>query len=177
MSDVVALPYTVALLLAVYMLVEWALSRRRGQPPTNGGSTAYAQAERERADRLERRVNILLDHIFKLNRLISTCAPGTTIPLPPLVEDQPAVPLTRTERSQWRRLLVGRLSHDELCNAAFDLGLDVEGLTNKGEIVRRLLDHLDDRGKLDLLRRWLIANDRQDVADEMAPAVSRGREE
>jgi hypothetical protein len=167
MSDVVALPYTVALLLVVYMLVGWLLSRRRGQPPPNGGSVAYAQAERERADRLERRVNVLLDHIFKLNRLLASCCPGTSVPLPPLVEDAPATPLTQTERSVWRRLLVTRLSHDDLCNAAFDLGLDVAGVTSKSEIARRLLEYLDDRGKMDLLRRWMIANDRQDVLNEI----------
>jgi L-fucose isomerase-like protein len=61
---------------------------------------------------------------------------------------------------------VTRLSHDELCNAAFDLGLDVEGVTDKGEIARRLLDHLDDRGKMDLLRRWLEVNGRQDLLAE-----------
>jgi len=159
-------PYVAALIMAI---VGYLVARSRNA--TAGAEHDHwrrmLQAERERADRLERRVNILLDHIFKLNRLLASCCPGTSVPLPPLVEDAPATPLTQTERSVWRRLLVTRLSHDDLCNAAFDLGLDVAGVTSKSEIARRLLEYLDDRGKMDLLRRWMIANDRQDVLNEI----------
>lgn len=159
-------PYVAALIMAI---VGYLVARSRNA--TAGAEHDHwrrmLQAERERADRLERRVNVLLDHIFKLNRLLASCCPGTSVPLPPLVEDAPATPLTQTERSVWRRLLVTRLSHDDLCNAAFDLGLDVAGVTSKSEIARRLLEYLDDRGKMDLLRRWMIANDRQDVLNEI----------
>lgn len=158
------LPYLAAL---VIFLVGVFVTQRRADALDNDQDQwrQVAQVERERTNRLERRVNALLDHIFALNRLISTSAPGTAVPLPPLIEGDPA-PVTQTERSRWRRLLMARLSHDELCNAAFDLGLDVEGVTGKGEIVRRLLDHLDERGKMDLLRRWLEVNGRQDVLAE-----------
>jgi hypothetical protein len=158
-------PYLAGLII---FLAGWVTMQRRSDAldADQGQWRQVADVERERVARLERRVNALLDHIFALNRLLSTSAPGTTIPLPPLVEDAPTTPLTRIERSVWRRLLVTRLSHDELCNAAFDLGLDVEGVTGKGEIARRLLDHLDDRGKMDLLRRWLEVNGRQDLLAE-----------
>lgn len=158
------LPYLAGLVIFV---AGWATMQRRADAIDSDQDQwrQVAQVERDRANRLERRGNTLLDHIFALNRLLSTSAPGTTIPLPPLVEGDPA-PVTQTERSRWRRRLVARLSHDELCNAAFDLGLDVEGVTGKGEIARRLLDHLDDRGKMDLLRRWLEVNGRQDVLAE-----------
>lgn len=159
-------PYVAALIMAI---VGYLVARSRNA--TAGAEHDHwrrmLQAERERADRLEQRVNALVAHIFALNRLISTSCAGVTAPMPPLADDAPAAPLTTNERGAWRRLLAQRLSHDELCNAAYDLGLDVEGVQRKGEIVRRLLDHLDDRGKMDLLRRWLIANDRQDVVDDM----------
>ena len=53
-----------------------------------------------------------------------------------------------------RQTLGSRLSLDELRDAALDLGIDYEGL-EKGELIRRLILSLAQRGRLDQLLAWL----------------------
>ncbi|MFN8484810.1 MAG: SUMF1/EgtB/PvdO family nonheme iron enzyme [Anaerolineae bacterium] len=56
-----------------------------------------------------------------------------------------------------RDVLNSRLSLDELRNAALDLKVDYEGL-EKGELTRRIILNLEQRGHLDQLIVWLQAN-------------------
>ena len=77
---------------------------------------------------------------------------------------QPALPLLR-------QILEGRLGLEELRSAAFDLGLDYEGLDTRPKLARELLLHLERRNQLERLTAWLTAN-RPDIDLETLAATA-----
>lgn len=146
------LPDTLLPLLVwgVVMLFGYTLGRlgHRGTPEYERQQAHDAQSETRR----------WIAYAWQLSDLLRTHAPGVSIPPSPLRETNGASgqrSLTWGERSRWRHLLTERMNFDELCNLAFDLGFDADGITRPGDLARRLIEYLEDREQTQYLLHWL----------------------
>lgn len=108
----------------------------------------------------------LLAHDVELAGLLRQHAPSISVPPLPKrrtgqVENHPLAKHLR----EYRAMLYGSLSEEEIRNAAFDLSLDLNGLLTRGMMLRKLLEYLEERGQEAGLLAWL-AKHRPDITLE-----------
>ena len=124
-----------------------ALSRQRDQ-------------ERREYRRLERDYQALASWGVMVLRILARCAPDEKVPEMPLrsINGETMAPLTDADEVRLRRVLVERLSADEIRSAAFDLGAEDLRGTTTSEMARALLDYVRQRRGTARLVAWLAEN-------------------
>lgn len=116
--------------------------------------------------KVERAYQDLVIWAFEVQRRVTLQAPSVLLPPMPvrMTGDAPSAPLmTDREEVGWRKLLIERLSDDEIGTLAWDIGFDNLPTTGgKSERVKAVLDFIRQRRAFAALLEWLHKN-RPDV--------------
>lgn len=98
----------------------------------------------------------LLAHDLEQTGLLRQYAPQAPMkPLPKRRAGQLASVARRPKLRDHRALLYDRLSEEDIRDAAFDLGLQLNGAIGRGTLLRKLIEYLEDRGQEEALITWL----------------------
>ena len=98
----------------------------------------------------------LLAHDVEQTGLLRQFAPTVAVkPLPRRRDGRLVLEARRPRLREFRQVLFERLSEEDIRNAAFDLGLELNGSIGRGTLLRKLLEYLEDRGQEEALVAWL----------------------
>lgn len=97
----------------------------------------------------------LLAHDVEQTGLLRQYAPQVAVRPLPRRRDGGLVEARRRHLRPHRALLFERLSEEDIRNAAFDLGLELNGSIGRGTLLRQLIEYLEDRGQEEALVAWL----------------------